>query len=114
FPCQMAQDHCFYSGARGYLPNILRAEMTFGHLPLDARLLLGCHDLPLPGPDQVLHSLLDGICLCDKQIGTFSQLDKAIEGTSITCENDDAARGVEAIGIRFVLTRSSPFVESEM
>src|SRR5215471_13965797 len=38
FPRQMAQDHGLYSGASGYLPNILRAEMTFGHLSLDARL----------------------------------------------------------------------------
>src|SRR5262249_25093551 len=63
FPRQMAQDHGLYSGARGYLPNILRAEMPFGHLSLDARLLLGCHDLPLPRPDPSLHSLLNGICL---------------------------------------------------
>src|SRR5262249_24368045 len=40
-PCQMAQNHGLYSGARGYLPNILRVEMTFGHLSLDARWLLG-------------------------------------------------------------------------
>ena len=51
FPCQMAQDHGLYSGARGYLPNILRAEMTFGHLSLDARLLLaaasGCRAIAI-------------------------------------------------------------------
>ena len=56
------------------------SSVAFGHLSLDARLLLGCHDLPLPGPSQVLHSLLNGICLRDKQIGAFSELDKAGEG----------------------------------
>src|SRR5262245_64971581 len=88
--------------------------MAFRHMPLDARLLLGCHDLPLPGPHQVLHSLLNRICLRDQQIGASSELDKAVEGTGITCENDYAGRRVEAIGIGFVLSRSSPFVESEM
>src|SRR5215472_7801135 len=105
----MAQDHGLYSGASGYLPNILRAEMAFRHLSLDARLLLSCHDLPLPGPHQVLHSLLNGICLRNQQISAFSELDKAVEGAGITCENDYAARGVEAIGIGFVFSRSRPF-----
>ena len=92
----------------GQVPNVLSAEMAFRHLPLDAHLLLGCHDLPLPGPHQVLHSLLNGICLSDKQIGPFSEIDKAVEGPSITCENDYSARGIETIGIRFVFSRSSP------
>src|SRR5215470_11578973 len=87
--------------------------MAFRHLSLDARLLLGCHDLPLPGPHQVLHSLLNGICLRDKQIGPFSELDKAVERPGITCENDYAARGVEAIEIGFVFSRSRPFVKSK-
>jgi hypothetical protein len=44
----------------------------------------------------------------------FGELDEAVEGSSITCENDYAARGVEAIGIGFVFSRSRSFVESKM
>src|SRR5262245_19072473 len=88
--------------------------MAFRHLSLDARLLLGCHDLPLARPHQVLHSLLNRICLRDKQIGAFSEVDKAVEWPRIACENDYAARRIEAIGIGYVFSRSRPLVKSEM
>jgi hypothetical protein len=71
-------------------------------------------NLPLPGPEQVLHPLLNGISLRHKQICASREFDKPIEGTGITCENDYAARSVETIGIGFVLSRGRPFVESEV
>jgi hypothetical protein len=46
FPSQVGQHHSLHTGARRHLPNVVRAQMSFGHLSLDSDLFIGSHDLP--------------------------------------------------------------------
>jgi hypothetical protein len=82
--------------------------MAFGHLSLDARLFIGCHYLPLPGPEQVVHPLLNRICLGHEQIGASREFNKPVEGTGITCEDDYATRSVDTIGIDLYFPAAGP------
>src|SRR5262245_21556569 len=47
--CEMSQDHRLDARLRRHLADVLRAEMSLGHLALDAGSLGGGHYLPLTG-----------------------------------------------------------------
>src|SRR5262249_48059261 len=111
---QVGQHHGVNTGARRHLPDVVRAQMSRGHLLFNTDLLVGGHYLPLTGLDQQSHTLFDRICFGHEEISASRKFSKGIVGAGVTCEHDHAVRCIEAIGIRFVLARGWALMESKM